>query len=96
MAMKKAMTDAELDNMLARIRKGVTQFGSQFSVPYSIAQMSEALVMLADKANLDAPSREEYNKLSRQLAACTSREKGLRNRLGGNQENVANTEETGS
>lgn len=49
------------------------RWGRQGSVPYSIDQIMDAIVLLAEDGAL--ANKEELTKLRRQLAACTNREK---------------------
>jgi hypothetical protein len=103
MAMKKRMTLEQAQALVAVTQKGLKQFGVQYSPAHSKLELIEAMHVLAEHSNADGPSKEEHTKLARQLAACTSREKGLRNRIAGiNNEddaaelkaNVANEGET--
>lgn len=84
MAMAKKITISDVSKMLPSLRKGIEKFGKQYSPAYTQAQLVEALLVVADQLR-EQPifTKEDYNKLARQLAACTSREKGLRNRIAG-------------
>lgn len=105
MAMKSKITAIEVNKAVAEIKKGIEVFGVQYAPRNSPRELAEMLVVAVREGNYDAPTRDEYNKLARQLAACTSREKGLRNRISGVQNeddaaelkhDVENLQQTGS
>lgn len=58
------------DVVIARKR-----WGRQADLPYTLEELMDALMLLHDAGNFDAPSAEEVTKLRRQLAACQNREK---------------------
>lgn len=51
------------------------RWGRQASLPYSTEELMDALMLLSEAGNFDAPTAEEVTKLKRQLAACQNREK---------------------
>lgn len=83
MAMKAKVTKADVLKAVAEIEKGVKVFGRQFSPRLSSQELAELLLVAVQEGNYEGPTREEHTKLSRQLAACTSREKALRAKLAG-------------
>jgi hypothetical protein len=48
---------------------------------YNTHTICDALIVLADAGNFDAPTREELTKANRQLAASAAREAGLKKRI---------------
>lgn len=81
MAMAPKMTLLQAMAMVPVLRKGVAKFGKQYAPGYTTMQLAEAVLLLSEQATDDGVTREEHTKLARQLAACTSREKGLRGRI---------------
>lgn len=84
MAMAKKISVADVKALVPVLRKGVEKFGKQYAPGYTTVQLAEAVLVLADMIDeRGLGTKEEQTKLARQLAACTSREKGLRNRIAG-------------
>jgi hypothetical protein len=88
MAMKAKITAIEVNKAVVEIKKGIEVFGAQYSPRFAARELAEMLVVAVREGNYDAPTRDEYTKLARQLAACTSREKGLRNKLSEGEKHV--------
>jgi hypothetical protein len=59
---------------------GRKRLGKQFVPRYIMDDVLDALVMVHENANLDAPSKDEVTKLRRQLAAALNREKARKNK----------------
>lgn len=78
MAMKQVMT-IELARELANtITLGMAKYGSQYSPGYSITALLEAIAVLNGHGNYDGPTKEDLNRVTRQLTACQAREAGLK------------------
>lgn len=65
--------------IIAEVAEARKRWGKQASVNYTLDQLMDAIVVLADKGRFDGPSDDEITKLRRQLAACQNREKGRKN-----------------
>lgn len=83
MAMKQVMTIEKARELAAQIARAYAKFGSQTSVPYSANQLAEIIAVLSSHGNYDGPTKEDLNKVTRQLTACQAREAGLRKQLKG-------------
>lgn len=67
MSLKRAR---EIAQALAVARK---KHGAQLASPYPAYEILEALAVLEENGNWDAPTREELTKANRQLAAAEAR-----------------------
>jgi membrane-bound lytic murein transglycosylase B len=81
MAMKQVMTIERARELAAQIARAYSKFGAQTSVPYSVTQLTEIIAVLSAHGNYDGPTKEDLNKVTRQLTACQAREAGLRKQL---------------
>lgn len=84
MSMNKRMTIAEAQTLARDIEAGRKKFGAQFSPQASPRLLVEAISVLAGSVPVasDSPTRDEYNKLARQLGACKARETKMIKRIG--------------
>ena len=74
MAMKQAMTLQKAREYAEKIAAAYAKYGSQTSVPFNVATLSEVITVLHGHANFDGPSQEALTLVNRQLAACKARE----------------------
>jgi hypothetical protein len=72
----KKMTVERAREIAAELAKIRARWGKHASPPVTQDDLFEAVTVLVEAGNFDAPSQEEITKLRRQLAACQNREKG--------------------
>jgi fructose-1,6-bisphosphatase len=88
MAMRQVVTIERARDLAAQIATAYGKYGSQTSVPFSVTQLVEIIAVLNSFGNFDGPTKEEINKVTRQLTACQAREAGLRKKLKDGAENA--------
>ena len=78
----KAMSLEKATNIVKEVVAGRKRLGKQFVPRQIMDDVLDALVVVHDNANLDAPSKEEITKLRRQLAAALNRERARKKAAG--------------
>lgn len=76
----KAMTLERARAIVAETVRARKQWGKYGQPTCSTDEVLDALVVMHDSANLDAPTPAEVTLLRRQLAACQNREKARQNK----------------
>ena len=76
----KKMSIEKATNIVNEVVAGRKRLGKQFTPRHIMDDVLDALVVVHENANLDAPSKEEITKLRRQLAAALNREKARKNK----------------
>lgn len=76
----KPMNLSKAQAIVTEVVAGRKRLGKQFVPRQIMDDVLDALVVVHDSANLDAPSKDEITKLRRQLAACQNREKARLNK----------------
>jgi geranylgeranyl pyrophosphate synthase len=76
----KNMSLSKAQEIVTEVVAGRKRLGKQFVPRQIMDDVLDALVVVHDNANLDAPSKDEITKLKRQLAACQNREKARQNK----------------
>jgi len=89
MAMKQVMTIERARALAQQIATAYGKYGSQTSVPFNVAQLVEIIAVLNAFGNFDGPTKEDMNKVTRQLTACQAREAGLRKKAKDAAENAS-------
>lgn len=72
----KTMTVERAREIAAELARARKKWGKHASINVTQDQLYEAVTVLVDAGNFEAPSAEDITKLRRQLAACQNREKG--------------------
>lgn len=78
--MMKTMKFDKAAAIVAGVIAGRKRLGKQYQPPYIMDDVLDALVIVHEQGNFDAPSKEEITRLKRQLAACQNREKARQNK----------------
>lgn len=81
MAMKQVMTIGRARELASQIAIAHGKYGSQTSVPFNVSTLTEIISVLNASGNFDGPTKEDLNKVTRQLTACQAREAGLRKKV---------------
>jgi hypothetical protein len=76
----KTMSLDKAQRIVEEVVAGRKRLGKYFTPRNIMDDVLDALVMVYENANLDAPSKEEITRLKRQLAACQNREKSRLNK----------------